>query len=67
MVLLHGGALTSTVWAPLLAHLPGRSLYLVDLPGCGLAAAFDYRGTWPVTRPRSSARSWTRWAWTGQQ
>ena len=43
-VLLHGGALTSTVWAPLLAHLPGRSLYLVDLPGCGLADAFDYRG-----------------------
>jgi pimeloyl-ACP methyl ester carboxylesterase len=43
-VLLHGGALTSTVWAPLLPHLPGRSLYLVDLPGCGLADAFDYRG-----------------------
>ena len=43
-VLLHGGALTSTVWAPLLPHLPGRSLYLVDLPGCGLADAFDYQG-----------------------
>jgi pimeloyl-ACP methyl ester carboxylesterase len=43
-VLLHGGALTSTVWAPLLPHLPGRSLYLVDLPGCGLADPFDYRG-----------------------
>ncbi len=43
-VLLHGGALTSTVWAPLLVHLPGRSLYLVDLPGCGLADTFDYRG-----------------------
>ena len=43
-VLLHGGGLTSTTWAPLLAHLPGRSLYLVDLPGCGLADAFDYTG-----------------------
>ncbi len=43
-VLLHGGALTSTVWAPLVAHLSGRSLYLVDLPGCGLADPFDYRG-----------------------
>jgi pimeloyl-ACP methyl ester carboxylesterase len=43
-VLLHGGALASTVWAPLLAHLPGRSLYLIDLPGCGLADPFDYRG-----------------------
>lgn len=43
-VLLHGSAMTATVWAPLLPHLPGRSLYLVDLPGCGLADAFDYRG-----------------------
>ena len=43
-VLFHGGALTSTVWAPLLAHLPGRALHLVDLPGCGLADPFDYRG-----------------------
>ncbi len=43
-VLFHGGALTSTVWAPLLRHLPGRSLLLVDLPGCGLADEFDYRG-----------------------
>jgi pimeloyl-ACP methyl ester carboxylesterase len=43
-VLFHGGAMTSTVWAPLLAHLPDRSLLLVDLPGCGLADAFDYRG-----------------------
>jgi pimeloyl-ACP methyl ester carboxylesterase len=43
-VLFHGGSLTSTVWAPLLAHLPERSLYLVDLPGCGPADPFDYRG-----------------------
>jgi 2-hydroxy-6-oxonona-2,4-dienedioate hydrolase len=43
-VLFHGGGLTSTVWAPLLRHLAGRSLYLVDLPGCGLADPFDYHG-----------------------
>lgn len=40
-VLLHGGALASTVWAPLLAFLPGRSLLLVDLPGCGFADPLD--------------------------
>jgi pimeloyl-ACP methyl ester carboxylesterase len=43
-VLFHGSTLTSTVWAPLLPHLPGRSLHLVDLPGCGLADPFDYTG-----------------------
>jgi pimeloyl-ACP methyl ester carboxylesterase len=43
-VLFHGSTLTSTVWAPLLPHLPGRSLHLVDLPGCGLADPFDYEG-----------------------
>lgn len=44
IVLLHGGGLTSTVWAPLLRHLPNRSLLLVDLPGCGIGEPFDYRG-----------------------
>jgi pimeloyl-ACP methyl ester carboxylesterase len=43
-LLLHGATLTSTVWAPLLPHLRGRSLYLVDLPGCGLADPFDHTG-----------------------
>lgn len=43
-VLFHGSMLTSTVWAPLLPHLPSRALHLVDLPGCGLADPFDYRG-----------------------
>jgi pimeloyl-ACP methyl ester carboxylesterase len=43
-LLFHGSTLTSTVWAPLLPHLPGRALYLIDLPGCGLADAFDYEG-----------------------
>ena len=43
-MLFHGATLTSTAGAPLLPHLPGRALYLVDLPGCGLADPFDYRG-----------------------
>jgi pimeloyl-ACP methyl ester carboxylesterase len=43
-VVFHGSTLTSTAWAPLLPHLSGRALYLIDLPGCGLADAFDYRG-----------------------
>ncbi len=42
-VLFHGSTLTSTAWAPLLPHLPGRTLHLVDLPGCGLADPFDYQ------------------------
>jgi pimeloyl-ACP methyl ester carboxylesterase len=43
-VLLHGAGMTATVWAPLLPHLPGRSLVLVDLPGYGLSDPFDYAG-----------------------
>lgn len=43
-VLLHGAGLASTAWAPLLPHLRGRELHLVDLPGCGLADPFDYGG-----------------------
>jgi len=43
-VLLHGGAMTASVWAPLVPHLAGRSLLLVDLPGCGFADPFDYGG-----------------------
>jgi pimeloyl-ACP methyl ester carboxylesterase len=44
LVLLHGGSMTGVVWAPLVAHLPGRTLYLVDLPGCGWSEAFDHTG-----------------------
>lgn len=44
VVLLHGSSMTATVWAPLLPHLEGRSLYLVDLPGCGMSDRFDYSG-----------------------
>lgn len=42
VILFHGGALTSTVWAPLLPFLPGRALHLVDLPGCGPGDPFDF-------------------------
>jgi pimeloyl-ACP methyl ester carboxylesterase len=41
-VLLHGTTMTGAVWAPLVPHLPGRTLYLVDLPGNGLADPFDH-------------------------
>ncbi len=44
LVLLHGGSMTGVVWAPLVAHLPGRTLYLADLPGCGWSDAFDHAG-----------------------
>jgi pimeloyl-ACP methyl ester carboxylesterase len=43
-ILFHGANLVGAVWAPLLAHLPDRSLYLVDLPGCGFADPVDYTG-----------------------
>lgn len=41
-ILFHGANLAAPVWAPLLPHLPDRSLYLVDLPGCGFADPVDY-------------------------
>ena len=43
-MLLHGSSMAATVWAPLLADLPGRSRYLIDLRGCGLGEPFDYAG-----------------------
>jgi pimeloyl-ACP methyl ester carboxylesterase len=44
VVLLHGSSMTGVVWAPLVPHLPGRTLYLVDLPGCGWADPYDHTG-----------------------
>jgi 2-hydroxy-6-oxonona-2,4-dienedioate hydrolase len=40
-VLLHGAGMAAPVWGPLLPHLPGRTLHLVDLPGCGLTDGID--------------------------
>jgi pimeloyl-ACP methyl ester carboxylesterase len=56
-VLLHGGGMTAAVWAPLLPHLPGRSLHLVDLPGCGLSDPFDYTGVDVVAQQEAFAGS----------
>jgi pimeloyl-ACP methyl ester carboxylesterase len=44
LVLLHGSSMTGVVWAPLVPHLPGRTLHLVDLPGCGWSDPFDHAG-----------------------
>jgi pimeloyl-ACP methyl ester carboxylesterase len=44
IVLLHGTSMTGVVWAPLVPHLPGRTLYLVELPGCGWSDPFDHSG-----------------------
>jgi pimeloyl-ACP methyl ester carboxylesterase len=44
LVLLHGTSMTGVVWAPLVPHLPGRTRYLVDLPGCGWADPYDHAG-----------------------
>lgn len=43
-VLLHGASMAAPVWAPLLPHLPGRTLHLVELPGCGLTDPIDLGG-----------------------
>jgi pimeloyl-ACP methyl ester carboxylesterase len=46
VLLLHGTNMTASVFAPLLARLPGHELIAVDLPGCGLADphTFDVDG-----------------------
>lgn len=43
LILLHGGALSAAVWAPLLRRLPGWRLLSVDLPGHGLSDPVVYR------------------------
>lgn len=43
LVLVIGGTIPSVFWAPLMALLPGRTLYAVDLPGFGLTDRVDYR------------------------
>lgn len=44
VLFLHGTPATSAVWTPLLEHLDDVHAYLVDRPGHGLSAAFDYTG-----------------------
>jgi pimeloyl-ACP methyl ester carboxylesterase len=43
LVMVIGGTIPAALWAPLMAHLPGRTLYAMDLPGFGLTDAVDYR------------------------
>jgi pimeloyl-ACP methyl ester carboxylesterase len=43
LVMVIGGSIPAAFWAPLMAHLPGRTLYAMDLPGFGLTDAVDYR------------------------
>jgi pimeloyl-ACP methyl ester carboxylesterase len=43
VVLLHGGALSAAVWAPLFGALSGYRLLAVDLPGHGLSDPLRYR------------------------
>jgi pimeloyl-ACP methyl ester carboxylesterase len=42
LLLLHGGGMCASLWAPLLPHLQERQVHCVDLPGCGLTAPFAY-------------------------
>jgi pimeloyl-ACP methyl ester carboxylesterase len=42
LLLLHGGGMCASLWAPLLPHLQGRRVHCIDLPGCGLTAPFTY-------------------------
>jgi pimeloyl-ACP methyl ester carboxylesterase len=43
LVMMIGGTTPAAFWAPLMARLPGRTLYAMDLPGFGLTDAVDYR------------------------
>lgn len=43
LVLLHGGALSAAVWAPLFSALPDYRLLAVDLPGHGRSDPVSYR------------------------
>jgi pimeloyl-ACP methyl ester carboxylesterase len=43
VILLHGVALSSVIWAPLFTAFPDRRLLAVDLPGHGLSDPASYR------------------------
>jgi pimeloyl-ACP methyl ester carboxylesterase len=44
LLLLHGGGGSATVWASLMAELPGYRVLAVDRPGSGMSDPFDYTG-----------------------
>ena len=42
VVMVIGGGMVNALWAPLMAHLTGRTLYAVELPGHGLTGPVRY-------------------------
>lgn len=42
VMMVIGGGMVSALWAPLMAHLRGRTLYALELPGHGLTAPVHY-------------------------
>lgn len=42
VVLVIGGGVPAVIWAPLMARLPGRTLYAIELPGFGLTGTTRY-------------------------
>lgn len=43
LMLVIGGGVPAAFWAPLMAKLPGRTLYAIELPGFGLTDPTTYR------------------------
>jgi pimeloyl-ACP methyl ester carboxylesterase len=43
LVMVIGGTVPAAFWAPLMAKLPGRMLYAIELPGSGLTDPTTYR------------------------
>jgi pimeloyl-ACP methyl ester carboxylesterase len=44
VLVVHGSGMTAATWAPLLAHLPDRHAFALDLPGFGASDPYDYSG-----------------------
>jgi pimeloyl-ACP methyl ester carboxylesterase len=42
LVLVHGSGMSASTWTPMLAHLGGRRVHAVELPGFGLSDPLDY-------------------------
>lgn len=42
VMMLIGGGMVAALWAPLMAHLGGRTLYALELPGHGLTAPVHF-------------------------
>ncbi|HUG31603.1 MAG TPA: alpha/beta hydrolase [Acidimicrobiia bacterium] len=42
VIMVIGGGMVTALWAPIMAHLSGRTLYAVELPGHGLTGSVRY-------------------------